>query len=219
MVSLDFPQPRLLHIEFGGISASGSSDSSSGGSGFGVAVDVGSVAVLLEARGRVTGTGVGIGAAATIFDASTADGFGDGAGVSSTVECLPLVQGGMERNSSNVRTRGLQHVQPVRVDARLSQNVPRYLTKQSLVQKAWIRENRGRTFLSFVELWRPWVVYALLIRICEHLPTSLVYTLLGLRHLCSRSLLSLGEREDSSAYACELGGLKETSLSNLVILR
>lgn len=37
---------------------------------------------------------------------------GGGAGVSSTAECLPLVQGGMERNSSKVRTRGLQHFQP-----------------------------------------------------------------------------------------------------------
>lgn len=35
-----------------------------------------------------------------------------GAGVSSVVECLPVVQGGIERNSSNVKTRGLQHFQP-----------------------------------------------------------------------------------------------------------
>lgn len=32
--------------------------------------------------------------------------------MSSIVECLPLVQGGIVRNSSNVRTRGLQHFQP-----------------------------------------------------------------------------------------------------------
>jgi len=31
----------------------------------------------------------------------------------SVVLCLPVVQGGMERNSSNVKTRGLQHFQPV----------------------------------------------------------------------------------------------------------
>ena len=37
---------------------------------------------------------------------------GSGAGVSSIVECFPVVQGGMERNSSKVRTRGLQHFQP-----------------------------------------------------------------------------------------------------------
>lgn len=40
-------------------------------------------------------------------------GGGSGCGVSSTVECFPVVQGGIERNSSKVRTRGLQHFQPV----------------------------------------------------------------------------------------------------------
>ena len=35
-----------------------------------------------------------------------------GAGVSSTVECLPVVQGGISRNSSKVSTRGLQHIHP-----------------------------------------------------------------------------------------------------------
>lgn len=29
------------------------------------------------------------------------------------MECLPVVHGGMARNSSKVRTRGLQHFQPV----------------------------------------------------------------------------------------------------------
>lgn len=37
---------------------------------------------------------------------------GSGAGVSSTSECLPVVQGVIVRNSSKVRTRGLQHFQP-----------------------------------------------------------------------------------------------------------
>ena len=37
---------------------------------------------------------------------------GSGAGVSSTSECLPVVQGSMVRNSSKVSTRGLQHFQP-----------------------------------------------------------------------------------------------------------
>lgn len=32
----------------------------------------------------------------------------------SVVECFPVVHGGMERNSSKVRTRGLQQLQPVR---------------------------------------------------------------------------------------------------------
>lgn len=105
-----FPQPRLLHVAVAGISASGSSDSSSGGSSFGVVEGVGCWAtVRLGARGRVTG----IGAAATVLDACRASGFGGGVGVSSTVECLPVVQGGMARNSSKVKTRGLQHIQPV----------------------------------------------------------------------------------------------------------
>lgn len=33
-------------------------------------------------------------------------------GVSSTVECFPVVQGGISRNSSKVSTRGLQHIHP-----------------------------------------------------------------------------------------------------------
>jgi hypothetical protein len=33
----------------------------------------------------------------------------------SVVECLPTVQGWIERNSSKVKTRGLQHFQPVRL--------------------------------------------------------------------------------------------------------
>jgi len=37
---------------------------------------------------------------------------GSGLGVSSTSACLPVVHGGMSRNSSKVRTRGLQHFQP-----------------------------------------------------------------------------------------------------------
>lgn len=44
---------------------------------------------------------------------ASSDAVGADAGVSSTVECLPVVHGDIERNSSNVRTRGLQHFQPV----------------------------------------------------------------------------------------------------------
>jgi hypothetical protein len=36
-----------------------------------------------------------------------------GARVGAVVEWRPVVQGGMVRNSSKVRTRGLQHCQPV----------------------------------------------------------------------------------------------------------
>ena len=42
------------------------------------------------------------------------DGLCSDAGLSSTVECIPVVHGGMERNSSKVRTRALQHFHPVR---------------------------------------------------------------------------------------------------------
>ena len=56
-----------------------------------------------EPIGCVFGTGAGAGASSVGFS---------GAGVSSTVECLPVVHGGIVRNSSNVRTRGLQQFQP-----------------------------------------------------------------------------------------------------------
>ncbi len=61
-----------------------------------------------EASGAgVTGLEVGI--------SSEASGcFFSIVGGRSVVECLPVVQGGMERNSSKVRTRGLQHFQPVK---------------------------------------------------------------------------------------------------------
>lgn len=46
-------------------------------------------------------------------DASgTSDAAGLGSGVSSMSVWAPVVQGGMARNSSKVRTRGLQHFQP-----------------------------------------------------------------------------------------------------------
>lgn len=42
-------------------------------------------------------------------------GLGVDAGVSSTIECLPVVHGGIVKNSSKVSTLGLQHFQPVSV--------------------------------------------------------------------------------------------------------
>lgn len=60
---------------------------------------------------RASSTAMGLGTVSASSDsACCADG--SGAGVSSIVECLPVVHGGMERNSSNVKTRGLQHFQP-----------------------------------------------------------------------------------------------------------
>ena len=56
---------------------------------------------------------MGVGSEADRAAPSSCLGLSSGAGVSSTVECLPVVHGGMERNSSKVRTRGLQHFHPV----------------------------------------------------------------------------------------------------------
>ena len=71
------------------------------------------------------GVDIGFGARNMFVSASASDGVGLGAGVSSTVECLPVVQGGMERNSSNVRTRGLQHFQPRKAVSRGLKGRPR----------------------------------------------------------------------------------------------
>lgn len=90
-----------------GISKLGSSDSDSGGGGGGVAVGWGAATGTRgapdEAAGGLEATG--------ISDASTC--FFSIVGGRSVVECLPTVQAGMARNSSNVRTRGLQHFQPL----------------------------------------------------------------------------------------------------------
>ena len=105
------PQPLRRHVVLGGISKEGSSvsDSGVGGGGEG-ARDCGRlgrvvVAPLMVDMGFSFGTGAGSG--------SIGASLGAGTGVSSTVECLPVVQGGITRNSSNVRTRGLQHFQPI----------------------------------------------------------------------------------------------------------
>lgn len=96
---------------FGGTERAGSSESDSegaGGGGPGWAarrireVDSASEIFLVSVMGFVAGA-----ASSRPFE-----GGGLGAGVSSVVECLPLVQGGIERNSSKVRTRVLQHFQP-----------------------------------------------------------------------------------------------------------
>ena len=101
------------------MSKDGSSDSDSAGAGEpeGVGVCTPVADRLTGRKGALTAdTAIGLGAAGSDprFDPKdSAAGFGAGvAGVSSTVECTPVVHGGMERNSSKVRTRGLQHVQP-----------------------------------------------------------------------------------------------------------
>jgi hypothetical protein len=63
-------------------------------------------------RGTATGCAISASGGAKDERIGASAGFGAGAGGSSTVLCLPVVQGGIERNSSKVRTRGLQHFQP-----------------------------------------------------------------------------------------------------------
>ena len=100
--------PQLLrrHVTFGGIGseALSESDSGSGGGVSGVAegADCCMRASLIGATG-LGGGGVGV----SVVERSGC------AGTSSTIECLPVVHGGIERNSSKVRTRGLQHFQPI----------------------------------------------------------------------------------------------------------
>ena len=99
-----------------GIIADGPSDSESGGGagereGVGVAIGASGLEGSSDESGPFVETDIGFGGAGS-GKVSEGVGFGSGVGVSSTVECLPVVHGGISRNSSNVRTRGLQHFQP-----------------------------------------------------------------------------------------------------------
>lgn len=71
---------------------------------------------MAERSGGLVSTGTGTGGASVTLG-------GSGAGVSSTVECLPVVHGGISRNSSNVKTRGLQHFQPGKLASRCKAGV------------------------------------------------------------------------------------------------
>lgn len=100
--------PFRRHVAFAGIASEGSSESGSEG---GAGVDGGGTAAA-GAMGCVVG-----GACSSSFSARVAilevSALGASSfGVSSTVECFPVVHGGIVRNSSKVRTRGLQHFQP-----------------------------------------------------------------------------------------------------------
>lgn len=90
-------------MAFGEISSAGSSDSDSGG-GAGVLARDGAATAAVEE--------IGFGGGGTGRLSSEGAGGGAVVGVSSIVECLPVVQGGMARNSSNVKTRALQHFHP-----------------------------------------------------------------------------------------------------------
>ena len=99
--------------------ADGSSDSDSGGGagdreGAGAATPATGLEGSWDEAAPFEETAIGLGAAGTGSLSSEGAGTGAGAGVSSTVECLPVVHGGMERNSSKVRKRGLQHIQPAK---------------------------------------------------------------------------------------------------------
>lgn len=83
----------------------GSSSSDSGGGG--VALVCGAATGAREAGG---GESVELETCVAAEEGSTT--FFSWVGGRSVRECLPVVQGGMERNSSKVKTRGLQHFQP-----------------------------------------------------------------------------------------------------------
>lgn len=108
------------------MSKDGSSDSDSGGAG-----EPEGVGVCIPVADRLGGrkaalradTAIGLVAVGSVTrSVSTGSAAGFGAGVSSTVEWTPVVHGGMERNSSNVRTLGLQHVQPKKRETHQSIN-------------------------------------------------------------------------------------------------
>lgn len=105
------PQPRLLQVTLSGMGVEGSSESDSGASWGAGARDCAGVAWgrrgVVERSMPPLETGLGGGGTFSV------SGLDSGCGMSSTVECLPVVQGRILRNSSNVRHRGLQHFQPV----------------------------------------------------------------------------------------------------------
>ena len=98
-------------MAFAGIESEGSSESGSGaGADAVLGVGVGRAAAAAEIGVVVLGADCSV---TRFANAALSISLGASFGVSSTVECLPVVQGGMVRNSSKVRTRGLQHFQPV----------------------------------------------------------------------------------------------------------
>lgn len=101
-------------MALGDISREGSSDSSSGGAGDPLP-EGGAIAGEAVRWMPVEEIGVTFGSRESTRRLSAAGSifFGSSRGVSSTVECLPVVHGGIVRNSSKVRTRGLQHFQPI----------------------------------------------------------------------------------------------------------
>ena len=91
----------------------------------------------------------------------------------STVECLPVVHGGMDKNSSKVRTRGLQQFQPEPVDLVYTDYIEIF------------KKGRADTFLPFMKDWRARMIKTWLFRVGKLLATPFVDTLL--RHFRWRS--------------------------------
>jgi hypothetical protein len=91
---------------------------------------------------------------------------GGAAGVSTTVACWPVAQGGIERNSSNVRTRVLQHFQPV---SGVSKDC------FSDVSEGWSAD----TFLPFMKDGRSWMMKTIFVDICEDFATATAHTFLS----------------------------------------
>ena len=110
--SEDALQPRRLQVALAGKASKGSSesDSSAAPAEYGIAADFKGAFTPLASTGVSCATGFGV----VSTSASMRELLlrGSSAGSDSVVECLPLVQGGMERNSSKVSTRVLQQLQP-----------------------------------------------------------------------------------------------------------
>ena len=153
-------QPRLLQIAPSGISKvkSSSSDSGAGGGCAGIccAGCIGARVAAVVFR-------------SSIFLASIASSscvFSSSCGGLSVVECTPVVHGSISRNSSKLRTRGLQHFHPC------------HMSKQSFDKLQILPANASCTFLALMENWRPWMIMAVLVGICELFATPLVNTFL-----------------------------------------
>ena len=124
----------------------------------------------------------------------TSSALGSGAGVSSTVECLPVVHGGMARNSSKVKTRGLQHFQPEKLAVSRGRNVAEAgakirchiaLPQWATVNPWWTHgtqiwhslNTKVLTFLPLVEHWGTRMIHAVFFRVREGLSTRFVNAL------------------------------------------
>lgn len=173
MSFVDFPHARRLHVADAGIGVEGSSESSSS-SGAGDADPGDGVGIAVESDADAAGPldfGCEIGSLLSVFSACASCfalfslACASDSAFSSIVECLPVVHGGISRNSSKVRTLGLQHFQPD--------------YDQSRRQKNWVIDV---TFLAFMKLWRSRMIYTWFIGIAEDFSTTLVYTLLRCRH-------------------------------------